>query len=766
MTIPKSTTTVGRLLRASYGMRFFKTIKDQDENGNDIDYPAEEDNPTTYKARMLKNVSFIPQQGGFGLTYEETQKTDYIFNLEVEKYIEEGTVVLGFYFPGNTLEEGRWYTIDKVVEKEVNIDFLLCGHLQTRNKVFLRNSKGEKLLFEEGEELDEGVLVDEDGYKYEEQDGVVSRLDPDTGEVLWTIELGQDTYTFTLSGQERTHTNYRYPQDIQITADGYAYIIWATPVYVSIANSLQSFNSTYNKYSYALTSIASQDYFRTQLQVLTVNTKSGITKINSKGKIIWNLEFLPSKPITDTLQNTGARNAFASIALHPNDDDIIWTAPPNDINDNFLKKIDKDGNILKRIGKGDLWKNQTVYANEGYRSNSTCKIKLDNDGKLLVLPRHVPRINGATDPYNYIGSLWYVDTDTNEVLYGAQPVAGNNTTPLLASDGVNYGKYIRNTYNSFGWRRIQDFDYSKNKNLIAVMFDSSNETTLAEVSWFYQFKMHPDDAYYRNRVAEGAPTPYSGNPNITDVVFDFPPDIPLPVIANDSQVYYGYFFRYTNGSNVNGVKTYPPYTSIGLVVNDALDTVTYFNNGIQFIHFWKGVTVTFAGGGQFNATPTTTFNITRNFTGITFNLDDAPSLKSIENNPAFYVDTGNNLSQSRTLGFPFKGCSDGSVNYETYLSTLGLNPTDPEDDYVQINGTTWLNKGCTIMKYNPVLGTAWTAKLGWILVPISNGSSTYIKIPNHGLCCASRTCLLDLKKLKNELITDTIQLVEEDENTP
>lgn len=85
--------------------RFFKTTAGPEEAA----YPVEEDGPTVYYARMLKNVSFAKAVGAQSLTYETTEIYDHIFNLEVAKYIEEDSVVLCFG------ENNRWYTIDKVI---------------------------------------------------------------------------------------------------------------------------------------------------------------------------------------------------------------------------------------------------------------------------------------------------------------------------------------------------------------------------------------------------------------------------------------------------------------------------------------------------------------------------------------------------------------------------------------------------------------------------------------------------------------------------
>lgn len=75
-------------------------------------YPNEGDNPTVYYARRLRNPSFPKTVGQQTLSFSYTDRYEYIFNLETEKYIEVGSVVLCFY------ENKQWYTIDKVVQDE------------------------------------------------------------------------------------------------------------------------------------------------------------------------------------------------------------------------------------------------------------------------------------------------------------------------------------------------------------------------------------------------------------------------------------------------------------------------------------------------------------------------------------------------------------------------------------------------------------------------------------------------------------------------
>lgn len=86
-------------------LKFFRTVAGPDETA----YPEEGDSPTVYYARMLKNVSFTETPGAQSLSYANTDTYKHIFNMEADKYIEEGSVVM-CWKPTH-----QWYTIDKVV---------------------------------------------------------------------------------------------------------------------------------------------------------------------------------------------------------------------------------------------------------------------------------------------------------------------------------------------------------------------------------------------------------------------------------------------------------------------------------------------------------------------------------------------------------------------------------------------------------------------------------------------------------------------------
>ena len=72
-------------------------------------YPTEDENPTVYYCKQLKNVTFVEMVGNPALEYEETSIRRYVRNLEESKYIERGSIIMAWP------KGARWYTIDKTL---------------------------------------------------------------------------------------------------------------------------------------------------------------------------------------------------------------------------------------------------------------------------------------------------------------------------------------------------------------------------------------------------------------------------------------------------------------------------------------------------------------------------------------------------------------------------------------------------------------------------------------------------------------------------
>lgn len=742
MTIPKSSTTVGRLLRASYGMRFFKTIKDQDENGNDIDYPAEEDNPTTYKARMLKNVSFLPQQGGFGLTYEETQKTDYIFNLEVEKYIEEGTVVLGFYFPGNTLEEGRWYTIDKVIEKETEENVILIGHLQVRAKVYTRDSKGNKI---QEKDSDGNLVFDENNnpvYEFTYQDGTVSRVDPVTGEVLWVLDFGSHHYGVWPNGKPAI--NYGYPMGIDISDDGYAYILYMYPQ----ESIFQEFDTRTNQYMLKTPYNYTHRfcYFRGRINP-GIKTKIGIIKINMEGKVIWNLDLVTTPQSTESVWYPG------NLCLDPNTKDNMWIGV-TDENQNFLKNISIDGEVIKKIHKNDPWKQNEYYEGVAgqynrYHVPDFCKVKVDKHGNLFYVDA-----NQTIDPRTV--GLKYINPNTNEVLFAKAPYSYYSHLPLVASDGFLYGQaWVINAgqnYTLYGGdpETAKTFDYDINTDTVIIGgqrgFTSSNIEVYNAYKAISAAKMNGalNSARYWAQYVSG----YFGYP--ATVAYSIPAQMPMP---SGSGFYSTSWWTQTNNGPIGAEDGLP----FDLIVNPI--TATFSLSKQQGMEIYNGLITTKNRVGT-----TTLFDCVFNY------INTDPSIVTIqEPNPFWFTSTA--ARGVNGTFYAFRGASGFGLDCMTYQANStyrAISHTIEEHTPLlpqHITDNT-LNGGITATIYNPTGGILHRFRPGLITSVYNAINNSYTKFAPDGLCCALKTVKINKAKIKEEREQEIIFLSEQDENTP
>ena len=112
-------------------------------------YPAELDNPTTYRCQILTAPSYVKTAGAGLLTYTETSRYDHVMNLVSGHYIEEGSILGAFPL------DGHLYTMDKLVQQEM----LVLSHS------LMTTAAGS---------------------------GSLSRLNPRTGEVFWTVDAGTE----------------------------------------------------------------------------------------------------------------------------------------------------------------------------------------------------------------------------------------------------------------------------------------------------------------------------------------------------------------------------------------------------------------------------------------------------------------------------------------------------------------------------------------------------------------------------------------------
>lgn len=100
--------SVGKQLVSNPGIhgQFFVTVA----GPGDTPYPADGQTPpvNVYRAMKVYRVRFTESPGAQSMAWDESNEYRCICNLEPAKYIELGSLVLGFEM------HGRWFTIDKV----------------------------------------------------------------------------------------------------------------------------------------------------------------------------------------------------------------------------------------------------------------------------------------------------------------------------------------------------------------------------------------------------------------------------------------------------------------------------------------------------------------------------------------------------------------------------------------------------------------------------------------------------------------------------
>lgn len=160
--IPES---VGTPLR----MLFVRTIAGVDP------YPSEGDEPTVYRCEILGNVTYPKTVGAQTLSFSVTSRTDFLYNLCADSYIEEESIVAAF------TANNRLWTMDKVRQSEI----IVVGHTKGAT------AKGT---------------------------GSLSRVRSSDGSVVWTADLGSDTIGL--------NTYPRIPYSLDLDSRGNAYVFW------------------------------------------------------------------------------------------------------------------------------------------------------------------------------------------------------------------------------------------------------------------------------------------------------------------------------------------------------------------------------------------------------------------------------------------------------------------------------------------------------------------------------------------------------------
>ncbi len=266
-------------------MLFVQTIAGPDATA----YPAEEDAPTVYYCKILGNVTYPKTVGAQTLTSVDTDRRDYVFNLCSGSYIEEDSIVAAFR------KNNRLWTMDKVRQ----VPMLVLGHSL-------------------------GTTA--------HSSGSLSRLNPRTGAVIWTADLG------TTGGVPKI------AYGVDLDSRGNVYAVWRQSADGS--GLLQAANSS--------------------------GQTQGVVKFDKDGNTL----------ATYALPNTNLSFAGPSyvgphptVRVDPNDDDAVYVGCDYDINSKWLYKFDSSLTVVWSIGT----------AATGFAETSRCSsIALDAAGNLYV----------------------------------------------------------------------------------------------------------------------------------------------------------------------------------------------------------------------------------------------------------------------------------------------------------------------------------------------------------------------------------------------
>lgn len=693
---------------------------------------------------------------------------------------------------------------------------IVVGHAWCRNRVYLRDEFGEKIPLDE---------PDEEGqeFEWEWQDGCVSRLDPDTGEVWWTVGLGM--------GQQE----FVYPYSIRIDSDGYAYVAFIEP-YNYAGNGFdyrvqyydpdnlpedKPYNiSTSGTGSYSSPFSSFNDiYTRTDI---TGNEKNGVAKINSEGKIIWQLYFLAPSQLRPTSNIfTGAVvPPFRSgdIDIKADDDTVIWVGCQRDKNGVFLKRLTPNGEIVQRLRARDMWEHGSTNNLQAPGTTTVCKLRIDRNGNLYVLPNNTyfKYINNGS-PVSFTGQagLKYINPATGEILWYGKP--------HTASDGTIFGK---NDFTpSVGYEVSVKFpfglnDVTANQNTLAFEYDwatdkiyasafssaiseASQWTMLLSRPWLWTYKLTdyvPSMRYWFPRTEPNMVIDcfFSPDPRFTVAeqakwFFEVPFEIPLSTSIDEvhfptSNVWWLHYCCRSCfwGLDCGWYGGYSGHFPRDIVV-DGAERVVLATKGAQThevnptfhlerVFFW-GVHSCHVSKSDQWASGYWPKCMAFDLLGGT-----ATVLKCIEEDPYFF-DNGGHVkytdNSARNIAYMTNGVDRG----ETFLICHFDNKTVPVETEETLY-TTRTNADGTFDTINccasfslatSLFGVAWSMQMGWNHefrskqisgppnpLPWAQNEYTGNKKPALGLCGDIRSVEIDKNQLEEERDIETLELFEDD----
>jgi hypothetical protein len=302
----------GRLPESSGTHRpreFFETIAGPDATP----YPAEVDEPNVYYARRLKNVRFTETVGQQTLTYDTTEDKRFIFNMEAEKYIEEGSIISCWR------QNGQWWTIDKVRQEEL---LVLC------------HARGAT----------------------SHSAGSVSRLDPITGDVVWTFDLGTDPDVGAA----------RVGYSVDIDSRGNIYVAWQVSTSSGIGPPY----------------------------IGATGAAGGIVKLNRNGTQLASHTFPPRHTDFSVAGVINGQNA--QVRVDPENNDRIYFAGDYDDDGYWLYRLDADLNVVWGAGPAEI---------DAAAEGSSVGLAITPDGHLFVVNAPTTKVFKVDVSGSLVGSL-------------------------------------------------------------------------------------------------------------------------------------------------------------------------------------------------------------------------------------------------------------------------------------------------------------------------------------------------------------------------
>lgn len=352
-----------------------------------------------------------------------------------------------------------------------------------------------------------------------EGSGQVSSLNPNTGGVLWTTDIGSEQQW------------KRRAVGSVIDSNGNVYVGW------DLVSQLSRYTQNPN--------------------TAVKHSIGGVTKLDSDGAILWNKTFpgLHSYAYGMPLDD----EQFASVQI--NSDDEVYFASSASTDETLIYKLDEDGNISQEISNTDIYPSATVVPNRPCRT-----MQIDGYDRIWFKPNSSAYMTVVLDSDGVLDHTYY-------------PSGPNqNTTAEVANSYFTFSHRNSSSDQSTDVKRPRFTQYSSTTSNIKMlaMLNSENPTdhdgSAGNFAWSVNqtdFPAPPANSYYwtySNQVSQ--------HPTFGDIVRQpyTDPDGQVylfgqgdPVLKSDSLNYSDItpVMYFADGIGVNSFSYLPNYLSLG-----------------------------------------------------------------------------------------------------------------------------------------------------------------------------------------------------------